>query len=112
MRACGTCETLETGGLLLGVFPQAVYERGNVRIEPGDVLAFYTDGVTEAMNDAGDMFSEERLVDVLRAIRGQPVREIHDRLLEDVRVFQAGRAPDDDVTLIVVKRNAPASAAA
>ncbi len=112
VRTCGTIETLDTGGLLLGVFPRALYERGTIRLEPGDLLAFYTDGVTEATNQTGDMYSEERLVDVLRSWRDLPVGEIHDRLLESVRVFQAGRPPDDDLTLILVKRDGQMAGAA
>jgi sigma-B regulation protein RsbU (phosphoserine phosphatase) len=108
VRECGDVETLDIGGLLLGVFPHAMYERGSIKLNPGDLIAFYTDGVTEATNEAGDMFSEERLVEALHRHRGACAREIHDTVLERVREFQCGRSPDDDLTLILVKRDADA----
>jgi serine phosphatase RsbU (regulator of sigma subunit) len=57
------------------------------------------------------MYTEERLVDLLRGLRDLPVGEIHERLLESVREFQAGRPPDDDLTLILVKRDGAAGVA-
>ncbi len=106
VRAGGRVEPLERGGLLLGVFPDAVYERGAAQLDPGDVLAFYTDGVTEATNASGGMFDDERLVAALLELRCRSVDEIQEGLLERVRVFQEGRPLDDDLTLIVVKREA------
>ena len=50
---------LEEGGLLLGVFPEATYERGEARLLPGDFVAMYTDGLTEASNPQDELFSEE-----------------------------------------------------
>ncbi len=104
VRKDGRVECLETGGLLLGVFPEATYESGSVRMEPGDLLALYTDGVTEAWNGEGDMFSEERLLETLVRHRDRGVTELHDRILEEVRLFQQGRVPDDDLTLVLLKR--------
>jgi len=104
VRGDGRVELLEDGGLLLGVFPEATYERGEVRLEPGDMLLLYTDGLTEAGNPAGDLFSEERLVEALRRHRGCSVREMHEGILEEIREFQEGRVPDDDLTLVLLRR--------
>ena len=104
VRRDGTVEPLEIGGLLLGVFPEACYERGEVKLEVGDVLAMYTDGVTEAWNGDGDMFSEQRLMDTIVRFRGESATVLHDRILEEVRLFQDGRQPDDDLTLVLLKR--------
>jgi serine phosphatase RsbU (regulator of sigma subunit) len=104
VRRDGTVEPLETGGLLLGVFPEACYQRGEVRLDPGDLLAMYTDGVTEAWSPEGDMFSEDRLVETLVRHRDQGATELHDRILAEVRTFQQGRPPDDDLTLVLLKR--------
>jgi sigma-B regulation protein RsbU (phosphoserine phosphatase) len=104
VRKDGRVELLEIGGLLLGVFPEASYEHGEIRLEPGDLLAMYTDGVTEAWNDGGDMFSEARLLETLRTNRSSSAAEVHDLVLDEVRRFQAGRAPDDDLTLVLLKR--------
>jgi sigma-B regulation protein RsbU (phosphoserine phosphatase) len=71
----------------------------------------YTDGVTEASAPDGDLFSEERLVEAAVRHRHGRAHEIHDLVLEDVRQFQQGNDPDDDLTLIVVKRSSNGTAA-
>ena len=53
---------LETGGLILGLFPHATYEEETLQLEDGDTLVVFSDGVTEALNEAGDEFGEERLL--------------------------------------------------
>jgi serine phosphatase RsbU (regulator of sigma subunit) len=104
VRRNGVVELLEDGGLLLGVFPEASYERGEVGMEPGDLLALYTDGVTEARRPDGEMFSEERLVDTLVRLREGSSGDVHAGVLQEVRRFQEGQDPDDDLTLILLKR--------
>jgi sigma-B regulation protein RsbU (phosphoserine phosphatase) len=104
VRRNGTVELLEDGGLLLGVFPDATYERGEVGMEPGDLLALYTDGVTEARRPDGEMFSEERLMDTLVRLREGSSGDVHAGVLQEVRRFQEGQDPDDDLTLILLKR--------
>ncbi len=104
VRRDGRVETLEDGGLLLGVFPEATYEQGSTEMEPGDCLALYTDGVTEASNAAGELFSEERLVEALVRHRSGGSDRVHRGVLDEVKTFQAGLLPDDDLTLIILKR--------
>ena len=104
VRKDGSVETLEQGGLLLGVFPEASYEIGEVELEPGDFVAFYTDGVTEATNPEGELFSEERFVETLVKHRGSSAEVMHERVIQEVERFQQGRSPDDDLTLIVLRR--------
>jgi serine phosphatase RsbU (regulator of sigma subunit) len=106
VRHDGRVEALEDGGLLLGVFPEATYERGLVTLEPGDLIVFYTDGITEASNPAGELFSEDRLVALVQARREATAVRMHDLILERVREFQEGLSPDDDLTLILLKRRA------
>ena len=60
-------EELSTGGTIIGMFPQALYEEGTIDMRPGDVLIVFTDGVTEALNPSDEEFGEERLKDLLRA---------------------------------------------
>jgi serine phosphatase RsbU (regulator of sigma subunit) len=104
VRRDGSVQLLETGGLLLGVVPDACYQRGEIRLDPGDLLVMYTDGVTEAWNSEGDMFSEERLLATLVRDRERSAVEVLERILEEVRTFQQGRLPDDDLTLVLLKR--------
>lgn len=103
VRRDGSVEMLEDGGLLLGVFPEATYESSQVELHRGDLLVLYTDGVTEASNAAGDMYSEERLVESLVKWRDHDVRSVHRLLLDEVRTFQNGLPPDDDLTLVMLK---------
>jgi serine phosphatase RsbU (regulator of sigma subunit)/pSer/pThr/pTyr-binding forkhead associated (FHA) protein len=94
---------LETGGLILGMFPQAVYEQETLVLDPGDVLVMYTDGVTEALNPAGEEFGERGVHACLEANRRCLPVELLDRLLSEVRSFVAGAAQHDDVTALVMR---------
>jgi sigma-B regulation protein RsbU (phosphoserine phosphatase) len=94
---------LETGGLILGMFPQAVYEQETLALDPGDVLVMYTDGVTEALNPAGEEFGEGRVRDCLDANRSCLPVELLDVLLSEVRSFVGGAAQHDDVTALVLR---------
>jgi hypothetical protein len=71
---------------------------------PGDVILFYTDGVIETLNLAGEEFGEERLASVLCAHRDEPAEAIADAIDVAVRGFAGDAAQYDDLTLIVVKR--------
>lgn len=105
VRADGRIELLETGGLLLGVMANVPYERGVVTLEPGDVLAMFTDGVTEAMSPEGEEYGEERLEALLKAHRRESARAILDAVRDDIRRF-THNAPvlSDDLTMLVMKR--------
>ncbi|GMQ81455.1 MAG: hypothetical protein BMS9Abin05_0887 [Rhodothermia bacterium] len=104
VRANGDIELLETGGLLLGVMADAVYERGSVTLMTGDVLTLFTDGVTEAMSPEEEEYGEERLEKLLQDSRHLTAAEILNAVREDIRLFTED-APvlSDDVTMIVIK---------
>src|SRR4029453_1753441 len=93
---------LETGGLILGLFPQATYEQETLALEPGDLLVLFSDGVTEALDGAGGGFGEERLLACLEANRQFGPQEMLERLLATVRDFTAGAPQHDDVTALVL----------
>jgi len=97
------CRRLETGGPLLGVIPGESYEEEQVRFLPGDLLALYSDGVTEAMDPSGEAFSENRLVAALRASAHLPAAQIVRRVHDEVTRFIGGRSFADDFTLLIVK---------
>lgn len=94
---------LETGGLILGLFPQATYEEETLELEDGDRLIVFSDGVTEAVNAAGDEFGEERLLPFLQSQRECTPEAMLDQLLAKVREFAASAAQNDDVTALVLK---------
>ena len=98
-----TCQYLEAPGVALGVFPDPLFEERCETIEPGDVLVLYTDGITEAIDEKGDEFGEDRLEAITSLYFECSAQEIKDRILEAVTRFSGGTVIDDE-TLIVVKR--------
>lgn len=103
LRADGTLETLTVGGLLLGIFPEAVYETASISLKAGDVLTFYSDGVTEARNPEGDEYGEERLEAFLRAHQELPPEKLVNALIGDVQKFTSAARLADDVTVVVIR---------
>ena len=99
----------ETGGLILGLFPHATYEEETVQLEDGDTLVVFSDGVTEALNEAGDEFGEERLLECVGEHLGCATDVLLDRILATVRNFAASATQNDDVTALVLRYSAPKS---
>jgi phosphoserine phosphatase RsbU/P len=94
---------LDKGGLILGAFKDAVFDEGTVQLRPGDAVVVFSDGVTEAVNDAGEEFGEDRLWDCLKAHRQMPAADQLQCLFEALRRF-TDRAPQhDDVTALVLR---------
>jgi sigma-B regulation protein RsbU (phosphoserine phosphatase) len=89
-------------GFPLGIFADATYEEGGLALQRGDQIIFYTDGVTEAHNPAGDMFGTDRLDQVLEDCSLQ-ASALLDSVLQSVQEFTAGHPADDDRTLIVAR---------
>lgn len=103
--ATGRVEQLHAQGLVLGIIPSPRFSQDVTSIEPGDVLCFYTDGVTEAMNQRRQLFDEDRLIEVLRTFHHLPPDQIVSRIMEAVTAFTAGAAQTDDITMVVLKRD-------
>ena len=102
-RADGSLELLSTKALVLGAFDFAQYKAHQVKLEPGDVVVIFTDGVTEAVNAANEMFSDERLEQLVKASVSLSAEQIKNRILEDVLAFTRGLPQGDDITLIALK---------
>ena len=107
MRRNGSVERLTTRGLVLGVAPDWCYGTGECRLEAGDRLVFFTDGITEAESPAGEEFGEARLIDTIRGCRpGLQTRQsvsadaLVSRISEAVAEWTGG-VPQDDATLVV-----------
>jgi len=103
MRRDGSIEWLQVGGLLLGAFPNVDYEETAIRLEPGDILVFYTDGVTEAYDSAGSEFGIDRLTSLVRELRDLPAGEMVRRISDSVHQFQMVDSVQDDLTISVIK---------
>jgi phosphoserine phosphatase RsbU/P len=101
VRDDGSTALLSEGGMVLGIFPDNNYEQAELPVGPGDRLVFYTDGITEARNPAGDEYGEDRLKDTALRTRRDSIDAMKDALLGDVNQF-TGEKFDDDATLIVV----------
>ena len=104
VRAGGQVEWLQGGGPILGILPNAAYEQKTCRLERGDSIVLYSDGVTEMTNPAGEEFGEERLAQVLAANRGKPAAEIVQGVRAELAKFAAGAPAADDITLVVAKK--------
>lgn len=87
----------------LGVDPAAAYGRDAVRLDHGDTLVLFTDGITEARDAAGRLYGEERLRECVARAAGASPERIRDAVLEDLRRFTGGAPTADDVTLVVVQ---------
>lgn len=94
---------LSDGGPVLGLLPQARFEQGAERLEQGDVLVLYSDGVIEASNEAGEEFGEHRLIAAVESDRLAEPGEIRDRILRAVREFTGSDILADDQTLVTIR---------
>ncbi len=101
VRASGAVERLSAGGPVLGVFPEATYLPGDAVIEHGDRIVLYTDGITEARNEADEEFGEDRLISIAVENRPCSAPALQARIAEAVASFSGGRF-HDDATLIVM----------
>ena len=72
---------------------------------PGDLLVTFSDGVTEALNPAGEEFTDDRLIASIQTHREKPLAQLVDTVLGDVRAFCAGATQSDDITLVMVRFN-------
>ena len=103
-RASGTgVSRLTDGGPVLGLLTQARFEQGVERLEHGDLLVLYSDGVVEAANASGEEFGEHRLIAAVESgVQGEP-SEIRDRVLRAVREFTGSDVLEDDQTLLAIR---------
>lgn len=90
-------------GLEVGTVFDSVLEEQEMALHTGEVLVFYTDGFTEAMNDRGDEFGEQRLVESIGKHRDKSANEIIAAVCRDVEAFTNGWQQHDDMTMVVVK---------
>jgi sigma-B regulation protein RsbU (phosphoserine phosphatase) len=90
------------GGRAIGWFPDNPLREVEVKLESGDLIVYYTDGLTDAENASGDYFGETRLAQAVVEVGGQPAQTVLDHIVESVKIFGDGTVPFDDLTLVVV----------
>lgn len=99
----GELETIKAEGFPLGLFPNVEYEEFSISTQPGDSIIFLSDGITDAENEAEEMFGEDRLKAVVKKIHQKPASKIADAILAEVGKFQHGKERFDDETVVVLK---------
>jgi sigma-B regulation protein RsbU (phosphoserine phosphatase) len=99
----GCVRELDTGGIVLGVYENMIYPMESVSLETGDALVMYTDGITEASNNADEMFGVDRLSDVVAEYGRESSQELADAIMDSASQFSC-QGWQDDVTLMVMKR--------
>ena len=110
VRYDGRVERLTKGGLVLGMYPYdlllkiAQYEQEVTHIASGDVVLFFTDGVTDTVNTADELFEEERLQTIMQQLRHKTAGEICDELYRAVLQFKGDAQLFDDLTLMALKK--------
>jgi serine phosphatase RsbU (regulator of sigma subunit) len=102
LRNDGSLESLESTGMVLGLFQDWNCVFAKLSFCPGDTLLLYTDGITESFNHAGEEFGEQRLVDSLRRYREQAPQVLISSIVAEAKAFSAGKQ-FDDITLIVAR---------
>jgi len=105
VRSNGRAEMIEATGQILGPFPDEKFRTDNFSMQKGDVLLLYTDGVSEASNEQGDFFGEERIVELVNQFRSLSAKDITVRILEEVQKFNSMGTRTDDKTIVTIKRN-------
>jgi sigma-B regulation protein RsbU (phosphoserine phosphatase) len=104
-RHDGTFEHLTDGGIALGMFSGSTYTAGRIVLRPGDLLAVYSDGITEAENQRGEPFDEQGLEAALIAHRGSELSAIGAGVVRAVEIFTADTRFTDDLTILLLRAN-------
>jgi sigma-B regulation protein RsbU (phosphoserine phosphatase) len=98
----GSVTQLDTSGTVVGLFDAMSYEESRIPMHPGDIFVAFSDGVTEPENEFGE-FGEERLVELIRIHREQPLSRISDVVTGAVADWIGGNEQPDDVTLVLAR---------
>ena len=104
LRANGKVEQLSESGMVLGIFPSTQYDLMQTKLERGDMLALFSDGVTEACTAEGTEFGEAGLAEFLQARRSQPCSATADALVRHVRGWSGTPSFADDFTVVLLRR--------
>ena len=103
----GQTRELVAPGIVLGVLDEIDLDEGEIDIAPGDLLIFYTDGVTESMDTSREQFGEERLQELVVGLAQASARRVIEAVVDAVAAHTGDVPPFDDITLLVVKRCPP-----
>lgn len=100
----GRVERFNVDGTIVGSFPHVTYEASSVKLEPGDVLVFFTDGVTEPENEYGEQFGDERLIELIQRHADRGNQDVIQAVSNAVRQWTGSPELQDDLTLLIARR--------
>jgi sigma-B regulation protein RsbU (phosphoserine phosphatase) len=100
----GRATSLEANGMIVGAFPFAQYEESRIQLLPGDLLACFTDGITEPENEYGEMFGDERLIELIGKNVERDEEKIASMVMDAVRQWTGSPELFDDMTLMLARR--------
>jgi sigma-B regulation protein RsbU (phosphoserine phosphatase) len=103
VRASGAVEKLDVGGTVLGAFEWARYEEAAATLGEGDLLLVFSDGISEAQNDAGEEYGDERLAQLALANRHLSTDDLRATVFDEIDAWTGGRERDDDQTVVILK---------
>ncbi len=101
----GSATQLDVNGTVVGAFPFSKYGESKVQLEPGDLLVWYTDGITEPEDAYGEMFGEERLIELIAKNAERPDAQIIRTVMESVRQWTASPELSDDMTVVLARKS-------
>ena len=100
----GTGQRLDVNGTVVGAFPFSAYGESRVEMNSGDLLVLFTDGITEPENEYGEMFGEERLLDLIERNAHRSEQQIIDLVLSSVHDWTASEELQDDMTILMARK--------
>ena len=103
LAADGTVRRLETGGTVVGLFPDCDYAEETVELYPGDIFIAFSDGITEPENEFGE-FGEDRLIETVAANRHLPLERITEHVISAVQDWIGSTEQPDDITVVLARR--------
>ena len=107
IAANGTVESVKTKGIGLGLEKGQIFDKTlveeEIKIKSGQIFAFFSDGITEAMNENLDLFSESNLIDILKNKSNSYSSEIMEQVWKEIEIFKGPAEPNDDMTMVIVK---------
>lgn len=98
-----SADFLKEGGLILGVFDFASFESETISLDAGDILVFYTDGITETENAQGEIYGAQRLMELISQYAALSSKELCRKIEEALTEFSGTQQRSDDLTLVVIK---------
>ena len=104
-RAEGVYYKRDLSGPVVGAIPEIPYKEISVTLGPDDSIFLYTDGVTEAMNEEGSLFSSEQLLEEFKALQHEPVKEVIAGILQKVRKHAGSVPQSDDIAMMMIRYN-------